>query len=104
MIKYSTIEEVNATTKYTYFKFVKVGTEYRFVDTEHNWRINHIDMVTPAEYPLVNGAGTICVTGNSWHFTDTYSITLQSCGCKSTVCNDLVCDELDLMIGKEYGL
>jgi hypothetical protein len=98
----STLTEVNTTTEYTYFKFVKVGHKYRFASTSKNQGLNHTELIDKDEINFVQGAGTIVVNDGKWKLADYHSTTLKQAGCKHFITDKVICDELHKLLKKEY--
>jgi len=100
-MKLLTVEEVNAITDYTYIKFVKVSHQYRFV-INAGYGTDHVNMVDKDELNYVQGAGTLLISGNNWKIVDYVSTTLRLAGCKQYSTEQIIIDELEKMIKKEY--
>ena len=74
MKKYLTIDDINALKEGGYFKFVKVGNEYRFINPVFGG--GHMSIVDESEYDEVDGAGGILLFENYWTVAENYSMSL----------------------------
>jgi hypothetical protein len=102
MFKPITMEEINSGNLIDDIKFVKIGGGYRIASMSENFRLDHSDMVTKEEIPLVQGAGTIVVRSGRWKFSSYESVTLKLDGAKNYVATKEICEEVEAMISLEY--